>query len=134
MKSDIANRDDLMRLLESFYSDAIRDEKIGFFFTKIVELDLTVHLPVIVDFWEKVLFGKPVYDGNPLAVHQKISAQSPLLKEHFERWIEIFKDTVDKLFVGRLAETAKARAEIIAQGLFRRLDEDNAHFVTINKF
>ncbi len=133
MKSDIGNRDDLVRLLESFYSDAILDEKIGFFFTKIVKLDLTVHLPVIVDFWEKVLFGKPVYYGDPLAVHQKINAQSPLLKEHFERWIEIFNGTVDKLFAGTLAETAKSRAEIIAQGLFRRLDESNAHFVAINK-
>lgn len=108
-------------------------KKFGFFFTKIVKLDLAVHIPVIVDFWEKVLFGKHGYYGDPLAVHQKISAQSPLLKEHFERWVEIFKDTVDKLFAGRLAETAKSRAEIIAQGLFRRLNEDNVRFVAINK-
>lgn len=133
MKVDIKNRDDLMRLLENFYLTAMHDEKIGFFFTKVVKLDLTAHLPVIVDFWEKVLFGKPVYYNNPLAVHQKMHAQSPLLKEHFERWVEIFSNTVDKLFAGEFADTAKMRAGIIAQSLFRRLNEDNARLIAIGK-
>lgn len=124
MKSDIENRGDLVRLLENFYSVAMHDEKIGYFFTEVVKLDLHTHLPVIADFWEKILFGTPVYFGNPLGVHQKMHQQSPLLKEHFERWVEIFRGTVDHLSAGKFAETAKLRAEVIAVSLWRRLNED----------
>lgn len=126
MKRDIESRADLERLLESFYSVAMSDEKIGHFFSEVVRLDLTKHLPVIVDFWEKVLFGKPVYQGNPLAVHQQLHEKSPILKEHFERWVEIFIGTIDKLFAGDLAETAKTRANTIAGSLYRRLNNEES--------
>src|SRR5919198_5550601 len=125
MKKDIEGREDLERLLENFYSVAIKDDKISHFFTDVVQLNLTTHLPVIVDFWEKVLFGTPVYQGNPLLVYQKLHEKSPLLKEHFDRWVEIFVGTIDNLFVGKLADAAKNRAHIIAQSLFRRLNENN---------
>lgn len=124
MKRDIENRSDLVKLLENFYSVAMTDEKIGLFFTEVVKLDLNAHIPVIADFWEKILFGAPVYFGNPLAVHQKMHERSPLLKEHFDRWVKIFIGTVDRLFAGELAEAAKLRAAVIAQSLARRLNED----------
>ena len=87
MKQDIRTRADLERLLEEFYAVATRDAVIGHFFA---ELDLATHLPVIVDFWDKMLLGHQVYFGNPLAVHQAINAKSPLRQEDFARWVEIF--------------------------------------------
>ncbi len=73
---DIETRADLEFLLAEFYKIATVDEEIGHHFDG---LDLTTHLPVIVDFWEKVLFGKPVYFGNPLIIHQKLNEKSPPL-------------------------------------------------------
>ena len=78
-------------------------------------------MPRIVDFWEKVLFGNPVYFGNPPAIHQKLNALAKLEKHHFERWVEIFSETVDRLFQGETAEKAKAKAAVIAESLSKAL-------------
>lgn len=119
MKPDIESRADIERLLDEFYKIVIRDLKIGHHFD---ELDLEAHLPIIADFWEKVLFGHPVYFNNPLAVHQKLHAKSPLKPEHFVRWVEVFSEAIDKLFAGEVAETAKSRARAIADSLDQRLN------------
>lgn len=122
MKKDIATRADLENLLHEFYSAAVRDDKIGHHFA---DLNLDAHLPIIVNFWEKVLFGKSVYFGNPLAVHQKINEKSPLELEHFQRWFDIFSCAVDELFAGKTADAAKLRAKMIAHSLNRNLNSEN---------
>lgn len=121
MKRDIETREDLELLLGEFYKIAVADSEIGHHFA---EIDLAAHLPVIVDFWEKVLFGKPVYFGNPLAVHQILHEKSPLKLEHFQRWFEIFSQTVDKLFAGETADNAKLRAKMIAHSLNQNLNQN----------
>ena len=119
MRRDIEDRKDLDLLLTEFYSVATVDPVIGHHF---VDLDLESHLPVITDFWEKVLFSKPVYFNNPLEVHKVLHARSPLEFEHFVRWVEIFSATVDRLFDGGLAEAAKLRAKMIAHNMNQRLN------------
>jgi hemoglobin len=79
---------------------------------------------VIVDFWEKVLFGRNVYFGNPLFIHQKLHEKSPLKLEHFQRWVAIFSETVDANFCGEKAEDAKLRAKMIAHSLNQRLNNE----------
>ena len=118
MKQDIETRADLELLLTDFYKIAPNDAEIGHHFDGV---DLAAHLPVIVDFWEKVLFGKAVYFGNPLAVHQILHAKSPLTPEHFRRWVEIFQEIVDALFAGKTADDAKLRAKMIAHSLNQNL-------------
>ena len=122
MKRDIETRRDLENLLREFYAVATRDEKIGHHFA---ELNLETHLPVIANFWEKVLFGKQVYFGNPVAVHQTLHEKSPLKLEHFQRWFEIFSRTVDELFAGKTADDAKLRAKMIAHSLNQNLNSKN---------
>lgn len=122
MKTDIETREDLVFLLGKFYETATKDAQIKHHFA---ELDLVSHLPIIVDFWEKILFGKPVYFGNPLFIHQKLNEKSPLKAEHFRRWLEIFSRTIDNLFAGETAETAKLRARMIAHSLNQRINLDD---------
>lgn len=117
--ADIETRRDIEALLEDFYSVVMSDPEIGHHFD---ELDLEGHLPVIADFWEKVLFGSPVYFNNPMIVHQRLHAKAPLLPEHFVRWVEVFASSVDELFEGPNADEAKRRAAIIAGNLSNRLN------------
>lgn len=119
MKRDVETRADLENLLREFYSVATTDARIGHHFA---ELDLEAHLPIIIDFWEKVLFGKQVYYGNPLAAHKILHEKSPLKPEHFQRWFEIFSRTVDALFAGDAADAVKLRAKMIAHSLNRNLN------------
>ncbi len=122
MKRDIETRADLENILTEFYKIAAVDARIGHHFAA---LDLEKHLPIIIDFWEKVLFGKAVYFGNPLAVHQILHEKSPLELEHFQRWFEIFSRTIDEMFAGETAETAKLRAKMIAHSLGQNLNRAN---------
>ena len=119
---DIKTRGDLETLLTEFYKIATVDEEIGHHFNG---LDLAAHLPLIVDFWEKALFGKTVYFGNPLAVPQSLHEKSPLKLEHFQKWFEIFSRTVDELFAGKTADVAKFRAKMIAHSLNRNVNSEN---------
>ncbi|HTH51690.1 MAG TPA: group III truncated hemoglobin [Pyrinomonadaceae bacterium] len=117
-RHDIETREDVDRLLERFYESAMVDPMIAHHFT---ELDLETHLPVIGDFWEKLLFSRPVYFGNPLIVHRQLHERHELEPPHFDRWVEIFRATVDEMFDGPRADVAKFRAGVIAGTLSERL-------------
>lgn len=114
MKPDITTRQDIETLLVRFYSKVKVDATIGFFFTEVVKLDWDHHIPVITDFWETILLDNPVYQKNAMQVHYDLHQKSPLKKEHFDRWIQLFTETIDELFEGKKAELAKTRAKSIA--------------------
>jgi len=114
MKLDISNRADLENLMKAFYSKALVDESIGHYFTQVVQLDMEKHLPRITDFWETVVFDAGKYQGNTLKVHEDLHEKSPFQSDHFTRWIDLFKATVDELFAGENAEKIKSRAISIA--------------------
>lgn len=117
MKPDIASRDDIDLLMARFYGKAMADPVIGHFFTEVVKLDLEHHLPVIGDFWESHLFGAGLYarhGRNPLRVHADMSRKAPLARHHFQRWVELFTETIDHAFEGVRAEFLKQRGQAIA--------------------
>ena len=45
-------------------------------------------------------------------------------KEHFDRWIELFNETVNELFAGEKAELAKQRAFLIRWTLEGKIKGD----------
>ncbi len=125
---DIETRGDIEALMTEFYSVAIYDAEIGHHF---LEMDLAEHLPVIVDFWEKALFARPVYLGNPLVVHQNLHEKNKMTPEHFVRWVDIFVASVDRLFEGEIADKAKYQARMISDSINQRLNEES-RFLGLN--
>ena len=113
-KRDIENRADLERLLEIFYKKVFNDDLISHFFIEVVPLNLETHIPVIADFWEYVLLDGRGYRKNVMEIHLNISEKSKINKEHLDRWVKIFSETVDELFEGAKASLAKQRAASIA--------------------
>jgi hemoglobin len=113
-KPDITTRPDIENLMTSFYEKVKTDPVIGFFFTEVVKMDWPHHIPLIVDFWETILLDNPVYTKNAMEVHYALNRKSPLQKEHFDRWIQLFTETVDELYEGKTANLAKTRAKSIA--------------------
>jgi hemoglobin len=118
---DIQTRADISHLLQHFYRQVIPDAQIGHFFTEVVQLDLVAHLPRLTDFWEQVLLGGGQYDGNPLQVHRAIHARAALRADDFTRWLTLWRASVDALYAGEVAETAKSRAETIAGVMLSRM-------------
>jgi hemoglobin len=121
MKSDITSKNDVLRLVTRFYEKAVPDELIGHFFTKVVQLDFSTHIHKIAEFWSGLLLGNSTYRGNPMEAHFHLHQKSPMEQKHFDRWVHLWKQTIDENFSGPKAEEAGLRAESIAQLMFYRI-------------
>jgi hemoglobin len=118
---DIETRDDVERLVRAFYAKAMTDPMIGYVFTDVAKLDLEAHVPRITAFWETVLLGAQSYAGGAFRVHADIHARSPLRAGHFERWLWLWRGTVDELYAGPTAEQAKAHANRVGHAFYQRI-------------
>lgn len=114
MKKDIQNRADIEKFVKTFYEKAFLDDKIGFIFTDIVQLNMDTHAPKIINFWETILFDVQKYSGSPMDVHIAIDQKVELEPAFFKRWLDIFERNIDEHFQGEKAEEAKKRAKLIA--------------------
>ena len=114
MKDDIKNRADVEQLVNTFYDKVKQDDIIGFIFNDVAKVNWEKHLPVMYDFWENIIFLTNKYIGNPMSVHMQLNERVHFTKEHFQRWIQLFTQTVDELFEGKKADLVKERAGSIA--------------------
>jgi hemoglobin len=118
---DITTREDCERLVRAFYGRALTDPIIGFIFVDVAKLDLEAHVPKIASFWETILLGAQSYGGGAFRPHAAINAQVRLRAGHFDRWLWLWRTTVDELFAGERAELAKSHAERVARAFHARL-------------
>ena len=114
MKHDIRNREDIRLLMERFYDKLLADESISYLFTDVAKVNLNEHFPVLVDFWDSILFQADTYHKNAMKPHLDLHQQSPLEAHHFKTWLGYFIATVNELFEGEKAELARQRATSIA--------------------
>lgn len=118
---DIRDRADIERLIVMFYERAFEDPVLGHIFVDVAKLDLTAHLPHMCDFWESVLFKTATYGRNAFEVHQRINTIEALTSMHFQRWEDLWHETVDQCFRGEKANLAKLHASRMAGSIQRRL-------------
>lgn len=111
MKHDIINREDIKLLVDSFYEKVQADALLAPVFNHV---DWPHHLPIMYNFWSSMLLGDQSYRGNPFQKHLPL----PIQPKHFDRWLKLFKETVNELFSGEKAEEVMSRAESIA-GIFQ---------------
>jgi hemoglobin len=122
-RRDIASRADCERLVRAFYGRALEDPIIGFIFVDVAKLDLEAHVPRIASFWETILLGAQSYGGGAFRPHAQLHGKVRLRGGHFERWLALWRDTVDELFAGERAELAKAHAVRVARAFHGRLEQ-----------
>ncbi|MBX9807887.1 MAG: group III truncated hemoglobin [Flavobacteriaceae bacterium] len=120
MKTDIKNRDDIEKLVNSFYDKIKIDPEIGYFFSDVAKVNWQNHLPKMYDFFENILFSSGNYDGNPMVKHKELHEKSPVTQEHFFHWNGLFEQTVDELFVGKKADEVKQRAKNISAAMMHK--------------
>lgn len=107
---DITTRADIVLLVDDFYSRVKTDELIGPIFHAAIGDKWSQHLPKMYNFWETVLLGTHTYSGAPFMPHAKL----PLETRHFERWLQLFDETLHSHFEGPVADDARARAAKMA--------------------
>ena len=127
--ADISTHEDVQLLVNSFYDRVKGDGILGPIFNNVIE-DWSQHLPKMYRFWGTVLFGEPGYSGNTIATHITINKKFPLQQEHYDRWIGLWKSTVDGLFAGEKAEEAKKRGMLMIQLIHLKVDDShNKNFI-----
>jgi hemoglobin len=109
--TDITTLEDIKLLVDTFYNKVQKDEFIGPVFNEKIGNRWPEHLEKMYRFWQTILLEEHTYSGSPFPPHKQL----PVSKEHFERWMEIFIETANSLFIGPLAEEAKLRAKNMAE-------------------
>jgi hemoglobin len=107
---------DVDLLVRRFYQAVIPDPVLGPIFHRF-GVDWSVHIPKLVDFWAGRLLELPGYVGNAVGAHQPVLDRCGFGQVEIDRWLELWRETVDELFVGDVAELAKARAELAGQAI-----------------
>jgi len=103
---EIKNEADVHELVQTFYQKVLEDDVLAPFFKN---LNFEEHLPKMEFFWRFVLLDEPGYTTSVTDKHMHMR----LKEEHFKRWILLFNQTLDELFIGEKVELAKQRAAII---------------------
>ena len=123
---DLTTRREIHDLVINFYREVVFDNVLGPVFEEVAEVDWSVHIPKLIDYWCRVLLGEVGYSGALLTAHQQVHALQPLGPEHFERWLTLFVSSVNARWSGPKAELANAHAEKVIGVLRRRLDATGA--------
>ena len=108
---DIFTEKDVAMLVNAFYEKVRQDELLAGVFNPIIKDNWDFHLKRMVDFWSTILLYTKKYKDDPMPKHLPLA----IGKEHFDRWLQLFNETIDELFEGKIAENARKRASSIAR-------------------
>ncbi|MCD1623489.1 group III truncated hemoglobin [Citromicrobium bathyomarinum] len=90
-------------IVEAFYAKIRDDDLLGPIFAERIS-DWPPHLARMKAFWRSVLHNSGEFSGNPMLKHLAIPG---LQLEHFERWLNLFYETL------REAESHPAATELV---------------------
>jgi hemoglobin len=121
-KPDLLGRAEIETLVNTFYERVRSDEVLGFIFDKVAQTNWETHLPKMYAFWETVIFRSGGFTGNPIAAHAKLVPLTNMGRPQFDRWLTLFRSTVDDLFAGEHAEHIKNCAEDMANVIHARIN------------
>ncbi|KXO01174.1 globin [Aequorivita aquimaris] len=111
MTKDILKLDDVKHLVDSFYGKIREDKLLKEIFNSNIQDRWPQHLEKMYTFWQTVLLSEHTYYGSPFPPHAKM----PIDKEHFDRWLQLWFETIDENFTGEIADEAKWRASKMAE-------------------
>ena len=114
---EITTQDHVNHLVKQFYSKVLKDELLAPHFAGI---DLEHHLPRIAAFWALILIDQEGYKGNVFDKHSHLDINN----SHFDRWVQLFTQTVDEYFIGEKAELAKQRAKLLQYTFVSKLNQN----------
>jgi hemoglobin len=106
--------DSLRVLVETFYTRVRADPLIGPVFNAAIS-DWPEHLEKLQSFWSSVMLTSGRYKGRPLPEHVKHAAS--ISHASFERWLTLWRETTDALFVEEIAAALQDKAARIGESL-----------------
>jgi len=118
---DITGRPDLVILVDRFYDRVRKDDRLGFVFDEVAQVDWARHLPKLYDFWDTVLFRANTFRGNLIGTHAQLIPAAGMDRELFEHWLTLFRQTVAENFEGPKAGHLLRCAEDMANVIYSKI-------------
>lgn len=112
---DLDTPEEIAELVRRFYQGVAQDDLLGPMFNDVAQVDWSEHLPKLTRFWSRALLGIEGYQGNPFRAHQLVNVREPFTTAHFQRWLEMFHETVEEGWVGPYADRILEIAHRVAQ-------------------
>ena len=118
---DLDSVEEIFELVTRQYADVVQDDLLGPYFSFEPEhLDWQAHIASVADYWNHVVLLAPDYDIDVLEGHRHLHDHRAFTPALFDRWLQIFVDTVDGGWTGPNATHAKKRATGMARAMSLR--------------
>lgn len=123
MQEETITKKNIRTMLDRFYSATLKDELLSDFFIEALGDEMIsdtwqTHLNLLTNFWAAMLLGDKSYQGQPIKPHMHMPG---LKRVTFERWLQLFSETVDNYYAPEQAQAFKSRGEIIANNFMKLL-------------
>lgn len=118
---DLDTTEQVDELVTRQYVDVVQDELLEPYFNFAPGfIDWQGHIESVADYWCHVLLYAPDYQIDVIEAHRTLHDTDAFTPELFDRWLEVFHDTVDGGWTGPHAEQAKKRATGMAWAMAQR--------------
>lgn len=118
---DLVTRSHVHDLVVDFYREIVFDELLEPMFGEVAEVDWATHIPRLIDYWCRILFGTKEYAGQVTAIHRHLHSLEAVRPEHCDRWFNMWIAAVDRHGAGPTSEHAKRHAATLMAGMAKRI-------------
>jgi len=118
------NRENLSKMIRTFYAMILKDKTINPYFIMALGNDLESqawqkHYQILEDFWLMLMTGEKVYTRDAYSPHEELPQ---MYQETFERWLELFNEVVHLYYTPKLAKKFYKRAEVLSKKFMQWLN------------
>lgn len=118
---DLDTEEEIVEMVTRQYFDVGQDDLLQPYFNFGPDFfDWQAHIRTVSDYWCHVLLYAPDYEIDTIERHRHLHDQAPFTPELFDRWLQIFHDTVNGGWTGPKATTANKRATGMAWAMAQR--------------
>src|SRR5579862_786353 len=124
------NESSIATLVDRFYMRVRQDDILGPVFAAKIGDDWEPHLETMRAFWSSLMLASGRYKGNPMLKHLLLVPR--IGSAHFERWLDIWKQTTAELFPPEAAAIFVRKAESMAERMLEAMDRHHATVAATN--
>ena len=124
---DLDTVEEVQEFVTRFYRHVAQDDLLHLHFETIAHVDWHAHTLKLTDYWTGVVLDEEHEDADTvIGKHSWLHNRSPIEPEMFDRWYELFTDTIDAGWEGPVAQRTKKRGRGIAWAMAHRFLGDGA--------
>jgi hemoglobin len=118
---DLATPSAIHDLVTRFYREIVFDDLLAPVFDEVAEVDWTIHIPNLIDYWCWIVLGIHRYLGSVTATHRHLHSRQAVTPAHCDRWCQLWFSTIDDSWAGPCADKAKAHAAALMAGMAKHV-------------